>query len=79
MITKSDLQAIASVLKGLKPEIHIRTSVTGQRYNPNPDEYARLIFWKDMVKVFANMLSSNNPRFQHTKFYKACQYEETAP
>lgn len=79
MITKSDLQAIAGVLKGLKPD-----DERPQRSSYHTDAlywgaFVQWGLWVDMVKAFANMLSSNNPRFQYAKFYKACQYEETAP
>lgn len=60
-MTKKDIELVARVLNGVKPELH----ETGRRKQ-----------WDRTVAAFSNTLADENPRFSLGKFGRACETGE---
>jgi hypothetical protein len=60
-MTKKDFEAIAAALKREKP---------GANWDAN-----KHVQWNLDVRAFANVCAASNPRFDRTRFYRACGME----
>lgn len=61
-MTKKDYIKIAEVLKSEKPQKNWAN---------------KFVQWELTVKAFGRMLASDNPLFDFSRFYKACDYQIT--
>ncbi len=66
-MTRKDFQAIADVLKDLKPA---KTEDIGTGYT------AEFRMWQNTVKEFTNMCAGQNGRFDRDRFQRACDFED---